>query len=205
MIVDAVRLMLGNTYTMSQTSHLDKEPKTQESKVENSIPPGKLVQSLLRQYSLIDADSVVRWLEIGGYVSYTGWGMISPKQLMFLSEKGIALAKTGKLDVSERELVYREDPYSVFVARQFLDNDLVLFEYLRDSVLAPLHMIALDGTVDGIEAFRGEILRKIRVARFFVCILTRRAALQAGGFASSVWLYQETGAAVAMGKKPKFS
>ena len=32
--------------------------------------------------------------------------------------------------------------------------------------------------------------------------LTKRAALASGSFASSVWLYQETGVAVAYGKKP---
>jgi hypothetical protein len=65
-----------------------------------------------------------------------------------------------------------------------------------------MHLTAIDGTIDGIEAFRGEILRKIAVARYFVCILTHRAELSAGGYASSVWLYQEIGAAVALGKKP---
>ena len=39
-------------------------------------------------------------------------------------------------------------------------------------------------------------------ARFFVCLLTQRASLESGGYVSSVWLYQEVGAAVALGKKP---
>jgi hypothetical protein len=73
---------------------------------------------------------------------------------------------------------------------------------LRDTILGPIGIEALDGQVDGIEAFRGEILRKIRVARFFICLLTHRSPLAGGGFASSVWLYQETGAAVALGKRP---
>jgi len=61
---------------------------------------------------------------------------------------------------------------------------------------------ATDGKVDGLDAFRGEIIRKIRDARLFVCLLTTREPLHDGSFASSVWLYQETGAAIALGKNP---
>lgn len=200
MIVAAVRLLHGRRWTMSTKTGADTV--TSESVEEHAMPPGMLLRSLLSQYSLSDAEGVVRWLEIGGYVGYTGWGLIAPKQLLVLTEKGVKLAQTGELEPSERQFVYREDPYSVFVARQFQDEDAALYEHLRDSVLTPLGLVAVDGNVDGIEAFRGEILRKIALARFFVCILTRRAELKAGGFASSVWLYQETGAAVALGKKP---
>lgn len=201
MIVDAVRLLLDRRLTMSQTLNVGDKPNTQEPKVDHGMPTGMLVRSLLSQYSLADIESIIRWLEVGGYVGYAGWGM-SGKLLISLSDKGVKLAENGQLEAAERQLVYREDPYSVFVARQFRNEDIGLFEYLRDSVLAPMHMTALDGSVDGIEAFRGEILRKIGAARFFVSILTQRAELRAGGHASSVWLYQEIGAAVAMGKKP---
>jgi hypothetical protein len=202
MIVNAVRVLYGRRWTMSRTLNTGADPVSSESVEEHAMPPEMLLRSLLSQYSLSDAEGIVRWLEIGGYVGYTGWGLVAPKQLIVLTEKGVNLAQTGALEASERELVYREDPYSIFVARQFRDEDAALFEYLRDAVLVPLGLTALDGTVDGIEAFRGEILRKIGQARFFVCILTRRAELTGGGFASSVWLYQETGAAVALGKKP---
>jgi hypothetical protein len=202
MIVTAVRLLHGRRWTMSRTLNTGAEPVTTESVEEHAMPPGMLLRSLLSQYSLPDADGIIRWLEIGDYVTYTGWGLIAPKQLIALTKKGVNLAQTGELEPSERQLVYREDPYSVFLARQFRDEDVALFKYLRDAVLAPLGLTAIDGSVDGIEAFRGEILRKIALARFFVCILTRRAELRAGGFASSVWLYQEMGAAVALGKKP---
>ena len=84
----------------------------------------------------------------------------------------------------------------------FADVDVPLYTFLTEQVLRPIGVKAFDGRVDGIEAFRGEILRKIHLARFFVCILTKRSELVGGGFASSVWLYQETGAAVALGKKP---
>lgn len=198
MIVAAVQLLHGHRWTISTKTGADT---VTESVQEHAMPPGVLLRSLLSQYSLSDAEGVVRWLEIGDYVGYTGWGF-APKQLLVLTMKGVNLAQTGELEPSERQLVYREDPYTVFVARQFRDEDAALYEHLRDSVLTPLGLVALDGKVDGIEAFRGEILRKIALARFFVCILTRRAELKAGGFASSVWLYQETGAAVALGKKP---
>ena len=176
--------------------------ETRESTVEHSIAPGRLTRALLARYSLADVDAAVRWLEVGEYVGYTGFGMIAPKMLIYLTPKGVELAEAGELSGGERDLLYQEDPYSVFVARQFRDEDRELFEHLRDVILAPLGLTGLDGTVDGIEGFRGEILRKIRRARYFVCILTKRDELASGGFASSVWLYQETGAAVALGKKP---
>jgi hypothetical protein len=53
-----------------------------------------------------------------------------------------------------------------------------------------------------LEEFRAAILDKIRQSRFFLCLLTKRTPLASGNFASSVWLYQETGVAVAYGKKP---
>jgi hypothetical protein len=175
--------------------------KSSASSIEHALPTGHLYRELLPHYSLADLETAVRWLEIGDYLSYTGWGF-SPKMAMQLTVKGIGLAETGALEGDERQLVYQEDPYAAFVARQFRDEDLPLFQYIKDSVLAPFGIEALDGRVDGIEAFRGDILRKIRSARFFICLLTRREQLQNGSFASSVWLYQETGAAVAFGKKP---
>lgn len=201
MILGAVRLLYGRRSTIRHTKG-SKGETTSESAEEHSMPPGMLTRSLLKDYSLSDADAIIRWLEIGGYVSYIGWGLAAPKQLISLTELGVKLARANGLDDAERQFVYREDPYSVFVARQFRVEDLHLFEYLRDDVLRPLGMTALDGTVDGIEAFRGEIIRKIAKARYFVCVLTRRAELKTSGFASSVWLYQEIGAAVALGKKP---
>ena len=118
-----------------------------------------------------------------------------------LTPKGVAFAKAGALPLADRELLYTEDPYSVFVARQFCAQDDPLFGILTKEI--PKSGFAIhDGRVDGLDAFRGEILRKIRKARFFLCLLTHRAEIKSGGFASSVWLYQETGAAVALGKKP---
>jgi hypothetical protein len=204
--VIVVKALYRRSSTMMLDSSLDDrggdEPgKSSASSSEHALPTGHLYRELLPHYSLADLEAAVRWLEIGDYVGYSGWGL-SPKMAMHLTAKGIGLAETGALDADERRLVYQEDPYAAFVARQFRNEDFLLFQYIKDSVFAPIGIQALDGQVDGIEAFRGDILRKIRSARFFVCVLTRREQLQNGSFSSSVWLYQETGAAVALGKKP---
>jgi hypothetical protein len=161
-----------------------------------------LIRLLLPHYSLSEIHAAVEWLEIGHYIGSSGWGMVAPRQLLMLTAKGVAFADSGRLEADERRFVYQEDPYAAFVARQFGDADDLLYSFLLEEVLRPIGVTGLDGRVDGLEAFRAEIIRKIRKARFFVCILTRRAELAVGGFASSVWLYQETGAAVALGKKP---
>ena len=95
-----------------------------------------------------------------------------------------------------------EDPYAVFVAHQFNRDDTDLVTHIREKVLLPHGFTMLDGRADGLEEFRTSILEKIRRARFFLCLLTKRVELASGAFASSVWLYQETGVAVAYGKKP---
>jgi hypothetical protein len=203
--LDVVRELHGMEWGMTRTLRLDDSPTAtpdvQRETVSHAMPPGHLIRLLLPRYSLSDVEAAVRWLEIGEYLSSSGYGF-APRLLIHLTTTGVALAQRGRLEDGERNLVYQEDPYAAFVARQFAPKDDPLFEYLRDTVLGPLGIAAVDGRVDGIEAFRGDILRKIRASRFFVCILTHRKQLQDGAWASSVWLYQETGAAVALGKRP---
>jgi hypothetical protein len=187
------------------TSTLDPTgtaPVATSHEQEDARPPGHVIRALLPKYSLPDIHAAIEWLELGEYLSTAGWGLIMPRALLKLTAKGKAFADSGLLEGPERDLVYQEDPYAAFIARQFSPADDALFSFLGEEVLTPIGIKAFDGKVDGIEAFRGELLRKMRLARFFVCILTRRAELQSGRFASSVWLYQETGAAVALGKKP---
>lgn len=204
--IDVVRTLYGQSSTMSLSLNLDDspgaQPKTTTSAVEHGLPPSRVYRQLLPRYSLTDLETAVRWLELGEYIGYSGWGIAAPRQVMQLTERGILVARAGRLDDTDRQLLYQENPYAAFVARQFRTDDTPLFEHLRDEVLKPIGIEALDGQVDGIEAFRGEILRKIRLARYFICLLSHRSQLSAGTFASSVWLYQETGAAVALGKKP---
>jgi hypothetical protein len=204
--IDIVRTLYAQTSTMTLTlspdDSPDAKPKRTTRPVEHGLPPRRVYLQLLPRYALTDLDTAVRWLELGEYIGYTGWGIAAPRQVMYLTERGLRLVTAGRLDDTERGLVYQEDPYAAFVARQFRIEDASFFEHLRDRVLRPIGIEALDGQVDGIEAFRGEILRKIRIARYFICVLTHRCQLIGGTFASSVWLYQETGAAVAMGKKP---
>ena len=178
------------------------QPQVSESTKRNALPVNHLYQVLLPRYSLGILEAALHWLEIGEYVQYSGWGLHAPRQVISLAPKGCRLADEGSLAEPERALVYQEDLYLVFVARQFSTDDSPLFTFLADAVLAPLGFRAIDGRDDGVEAFRGEILRKIRLSRYFVCVLTRREQLLDGAFASSVWLYQETGAAVALGKRP---
>jgi hypothetical protein len=197
--IHVVRVLHGRRATMRRTfdvGNTDADTRESESAIEHALPTNMLYRELLPHYSLADLEATIRWLELGEYIGYTGFGF-APKMAVQLTPKGIKLAETRQLEADERKLVYQENPYSAFVARHG-----PLFEHLRDAILGPIGIDALDGRVDGIEAFRGEILRKIRLSRFFICILTRRSELLNHRFAASVWLYQETGAAVALGKKP---
>lgn len=172
-------------------------------RIPHSLPNTDLYRRLLGLYSLPILDDTLRWLELGNFVGREGFGL--PVQgLPFaytLTEKGMAYAKSRVLPPADRALLYVDDPYEVFIARQFSTEDAPLFATLS-SALQDVGLSVSDGKVDGLDAFRGEIIRKIRRARLFVCLLTHREALQNGEFASSVWLYQETGAAIALGKKP---
>jgi len=200
-LVDIVRVIHPNNVTMGAFGGSDAAPRSDRT-VDHAVLRRDVYRDLMSRYSISILESAVTWLELGAYIGYSGYGILAPKMVIYLSEKGVALAESGLLDEAERRLVYQEDPYAAFVARQFRAEDDELFTSLRDRVLTPIGITALDGNVDGIEAFRGEIIRKIQRARYFVCILTRRCELVEGKFASSVWLYQEIGAAVALGKKP---
>ncbi|QDV61965.1 toll/interleukin-1 receptor domain-containing protein [Crateriforma conspicua] len=164
----------------------------------------ELYRALLPKFDLTTIDAALRWLT---YCDY----LIGSKEVNFggqsiwteLTEKGRAAAKKGELAEEDRRLLHgQEEPHEVFIAHQFNTQDSELVSYIRGRVLEPAGFNAIDGRADGLEAFRTAIVEKIRRARFFVCLLTKRNSLTAGGSASSVWLYQETGVAVAFGKRP---
>ena len=171
-----VQRLRGQRYTMTSTLNLEtsRAPCKRQPVYERRCDaPDLLIRHLLATYPLADIESAIRWLEIGEYVATLAGACVMPRRCS-ISRPRDRVRDAGRLDAVERDLLYQEDPYAAFVARQFAAED---DDYSRSSRIAfgPDRNQAFDGRVDGIEAFRGEILRKIRLARFFVCILTRRA------------------------------
>jgi len=121
-----------------------------------------------------------------------------------LTDDGKYVASGGGffLDTQRNLLFGGLDARSIFVARQFNDGDNDLFDYLRDRVLVPCGFSVVDGVARDLGEFRQAIVDKIRRSQFFICLLTKRVTLPNDKYVSSVWLYQETGAAYALGKKP---
>jgi hypothetical protein len=194
-----LRFTRGHKLTVTQTFG---EAEPNRSSEEDAAAPAHIYRNLLRQYSLSDIDAAMRWLELGEYLGRSGFGIQGPFWHV-LTDKGREVADTGTFSEEEKRLLYQEhQPYEVFMAHQFNADDTDLVNYIRNEVLEPLGFTMLDGRADGLEEFRTAIVGKMRRARFFLCLLTKRRELASGGFASSVWLYQETGAAVAFGKKP---
>ncbi len=178
------------------------EGEPRKSTDQDASTDSDIYRHLLPRYQLSDVDAAMRWLELGSYIAQSSATIRGPFWRV-LTDKGRAAADRGAVPEDDRKLLYRqEEPYAVFVAHQFNRDDSDLVAYIRERVLAPNGFRLSDGRADGLEEFRAAILAKIRQARFFVCLLTKRAALASGSFASSVWLYQETGVAVAYGKKP---
>jgi hypothetical protein len=175
--------------------------RTETRHIQDAASDSDIYRHLLSRYDLAEIDAAMRWLELGQYI-----GRIELEDTPLsrkLTDKGCEAADRNRIPEDEKKLLYQEqDPYAVFVAHQFNRDDSDLVAYLRDKVLVPNGLKLLDGRADGLEEFRMAILAKIRQARFFLCLLTKRTPLASGSFASSVWLYQETGVAVAYGKKP---
>jgi len=167
---------------------------------DNALTEPQLVRPLLTHYELADVEVAIRWLQLGGYISRVQFGLGGPWAHK-LSDKGVQVAEDGRFSDEERALFYRIDPYAIFLAHQFTAADAGLERAIREHLTATGYAV-VDGRVDGLEPFRHAILRKIATSRFFLCLLTHRSELAEGGFVSSVWLYQEIGAAVASGKSP---
>jgi len=171
---------------------------------EHSLPYQAIYRKLLHAYPMDRIESAIRWLQYSAYVLE-----IQPYQnkleldILMLTELGKGVAQLGKFSEEEKTLLYQdEDPYAVFIAQQFNRDDQDLVDHVRDEILKPIGLKLVDGRADGLEMFRDAILAKIKKCRFFLCLLTKRVELTSGDFTSSTWLYQETGAAIAYGKKP---
>lgn len=192
----------GRTLTLTTTMHVSDPPSETKQTHHDAFTDSDLYRHLLTRYRLGDIDAAMRWLQYGQYLGESSATIRGPfwKEL---TEKGRAAADNCRLPDDDRPLLYQEErPYQVFVAHQFNPDDSSLVAYIRDHVLTPAGFELIDGRAEGLEEFRTSILKKIRQARFFICLLTKRIELANGTFASSVWLYQETGVAVAYGKRP---
>jgi len=197
--LEILQFVRGRNLTLT-TTYDGGEP--QKSTDQDAATDSDIYRHLLSRYDLTDIDAAMRWLEFGNYIGQSSATIRGPFWRV-LTDKGRATADRGGVPEDEKILLYQEqDPYAVFVAHQFNRDDSDLITYIRDKVLVPNGFKLLDGRADGLEEFRAAILAKIRQSRFFLCLLTKRAQLASGSFASSVWLYQETGVAVAYGKKP---
>ena len=198
-----VKALNGRVSTYTTQTHLDtpEGPKTTKQDVANALAEGPLIRPLLARYDLADLEAAIRWLQLGEYISRTQWGLAG-LWVHVLTEKGVAAANSGAFTGDERKLLYQDSPYQVFLAHQFRGKDASLTTEVVDNVLVPAGYTVVDGRADGLEQFRTAILSKIRSSRFFLCLLSQRSRLDTGLFASSVWLYQEVGAAVALSRRP---
>ena len=176
------------------------EAFSRQSEEHNALHESDLIRPLLSKYELTEIETAVRWLVLGKYIDRIELTSRGP-WVYALTEKGIAVATAGRFSDDERSLFYLEEPYQIFLAHQFRPDDLALEASLRTELEVAGYTV-VDGKVDGLEPLRHAILTKIKKSRFFLCLLTRRAQLNTGGHVSSVWLYQEIGAAVGIGKSP---
>jgi hypothetical protein len=200
--LDIVRALHSRTTVMTRTLNLDdsRDPVTERSEEKHALSDRDLVRPLLAKYELADVDAALRWLQLGDYIGRTEWGLRGP-WVHVLTPKGIIVADVARFPDEDRTMFYREEPHQVFLAHQFREEDADFEKKIRDT-LGRAGYSVVDGRVDGLEQFRHAILAKIRKSRFFLCLLPHRSRLDDGGYVSSVWLYQEIGAAVAMGKSP---
>ncbi len=174
-----------------------------ESLEKHAAQESTIYREMMKYYSLAKIKSSLFWLNQLGFfnISYPS-GFLSKQWFYRLSQKGVLVAEMGEFSKEEKICFYQaEDPYQVFVAHQFNAHDQNYVNFLSAEVLSP-NFRMVDGKVEGLDDFRSEIMGKIRRSRFFVCFVTGRSGLVHGGSVSSVWMYQETGAAVALGKKP---
>ena len=103
------------------------------------------------------------------------------------------------LDAKNRELMRKPevDPKSVFLSYRFAESEYVA------GLTALLEERGFDVRT-GSEAdtyISKAILERIRRAEYFLCLMTRAHERKDGTFATSSWLLEEKGAALALGKR----
>lgn len=136
---------------------------------------------------------------------------LSAESLSALIEKADRLTKAKQGGVSSLEEfrgylsrlpeIRREEvapePKTVFLSHRFAEDDYVegLSSYLEQS---GFRVVTGKAASDSIGK---AVLNRIRETEFFLCLLTRTDEKIDGTYATSAWLLQELGAAIAFGKK----
>jgi hypothetical protein len=189
--LDILRALRGRTTRVVESG----------AETRDSLPAATLRQLMLARYDKASVDTALAWLVDGGYMHASSWGF-GPIMEYGLENKGRQVVDAEGFPDAEKALFYRADPYAVFIAQQFRPEDEALIRYLREEVLVPDGFTPREGRAENLEQFRTQILAKIEDSGLFLCLLTHREALAGGGFVSSVWLYQEIGAAMAYGREP---
>jgi hypothetical protein len=194
-------LRFGRGTTLVVTKKIGNIPP-EESTHSDAFGDADIYRHLLPRYPMAEIEAALRWLRYSNYIANASASIRGPNWIE-LTKKGRDAADAKQILEEDRRLLYQDQNlHQVFIAHQFNTEDSSLVKYIRERVLAPAGFEVVDGRADGLEEFRTAIIGKIKRARFFLCLLTERIQLTNGGFASSVWLYQETGVAVAFGKRP---
>src|SRR5262249_47186797 len=121
-------IMVSETICVSvlTTLHEGKFIINESGERHEGLPERTLYQRLLPRYELVQIDNAIKWLEIGDYLVRNGWGL-APLYALSLSEKGREAAGRGSVSDEDRKLLHQVDPYAVFIAYQFNNDDIELY------------------------------------------------------------------------------
>jgi len=128
---------------------------------EDAATASDIYRHLLGKYQLGNIDSAMRWLELGCYldISKSGIAGITLLSWYVMTDKGREATDQGRFSDDERKLLHQEeDPYAVFVAYQFNQDDTDIVTYIRDKVLTPNGFKLIDGRAEGLEEFRTSVV-----------------------------------------------
>ena len=134
--LEILKLMRGRKATVTQRFHGSDGDEVKTDHADNSVTEGDLYRPMLARYDISDIDAAVRWLKLGAFLSRTEWGLRGP-WVHTLTDKACAVADAGSFSEEDRKLLYRVDPYAVFIAHQFNSDDEELVGYIKREVLKP--------------------------------------------------------------------